>query len=91
MILLKMSQPGRRYCWIEKGVLLDLWATPRLSMCIVVETGDFTGGINAWSRAQSAYMAPKNPQASVQKEEISKYPLAIYYGWNNGFLSKFHG
>ena len=29
---LKISQSGRRHCWIEKGVLLDLLTTPELSI-----------------------------------------------------------
>ena len=36
MASLKISQSGSRHCWIEKGVLLDLWTTPKLLIWIVV-------------------------------------------------------
>ena len=35
-LVLKMSQSESRYCWIEKGVWLDLLTTPMLSICMEV-------------------------------------------------------
>ena len=61
MASLRMSQSGRWHCCIEKGVLLDLCTTPRLSMCIVVDTGEFAGCGNALSRAQRVFRAPMYP------------------------------